>query len=423
MISTILTLLVVVLATESSAGDVGFQDGKAPAADELFAQAKALSSREEWENAVTRFREFLGKHPDDPRASEARFWIGFSLVKSDEFAEAVSELESFEQGLAKDKWADDALLQLGHAYRGQDDNQRALGAWKLLLEKHADSVWRTEAALQIIDLLLHAEKDYAACLPYCERVTRETADLGSITEARYAGAYCLNALSRYDEASRWTDRWLSSDSAIEAGWRRLLLAQRDLRQGRPEEAFKSLESLNDDFPDLDRGDRLDLTLRVATMLSRENHTGRARDLVVAAMKNSAGDSEDEITALLDQLAETTVGDRAFRDALERLAGDQGLPLMARVGVRNRQVQALREDEHFDQAESLLRDALAKEKAEYARFRAATLLAELLNEDQDDRSEAMKVLNEVLPGLRRNDLVHEIRKAIKELQSSPEEERE
>jgi tetratricopeptide (TPR) repeat protein len=423
MMSKILTMLVLVLASECRAGDGRVQDGKAPAADELFAQAKALSAHEEWEDAVARFREFLGKHAGDPRASEARFWIGFSLVKSDEFGEAVSELQGFEQGLANDKWADDALLQLGHAYRGLDDNGRALGAWKLLLEKHADSVWRTEAALQIIDLLFHAEKDYAACLPYCERLTRETTDFGSITEARYAGAYCLNALGRYDEAGRWTDRWFTPDSAVEAGWRRLLLAQRDLRQGRADEAFKSLDSLDTDFPDLDRGDRLDLTLRAATMLSRENQIGRARGLLVAAIKDSAGNSEEDITALLDQVAETVVGDRAFRDALERLAGDPTLPLMARVAVRSRQVEALREEEHPDQAESLLRDALAKEKAEYARFRAATLLAELLNEDQDDRTEAMKVLNEVLPVLRRNDLVHQVRDAIKELQSSPEDERE
>ena len=304
--------------------------------------------------------------------------------------------------------ADDALLQLGHAYRGQDDNQRALGAWKLLLEKHADSVWRTEAALQIIDLLFHADKDYAACLPYCERLTRETTDFGSITEARYAGAYCLNALGRYDEAGRWTDRWFTPDSAVEAGWRRLLNAQRDLRQGRADEAFKSLDALDVDFPDLDRGDRLDLTLRAATMLSRENQTGRARDLLVAAIRNSAGDSEDEITALLDQLAETAVGDRAFHDALEGLAKDPALPLIGRIAVRNRQVEGLREEEKSDQAESQLRDALAKEKAEYARFRVATLLAELLDEDQDDRTEAIKVLNEVLPSMRRNDLAHQIR---------------
>ena len=65
-------------------------------------------------------------------AAEARFWIGFSLVKSDEFEEAIRELEPFESTLAQDKWADDALLQLGHAYRGHDDDNKALAVWKRL---------------------------------------------------------------------------------------------------------------------------------------------------------------------------------------------------------------------------------------------------------------------------------------------------
>ena len=88
--------------------------------------------------------------------------------------------------------------------------------------------------------------------------------------------------------------------------------------------------------------------------------------------------------------------------------------MARVAVRSRQVDALREEERFDQAESLLREALAEEKSEYAVFRAATLLAELLKDDRDDPTAAMKMLNEVLPRLHRSDLVHQIRAAIKGL---------
>ena len=419
--SRVPSLVVLILAAVSRAGDV--QDGKPLPADQLFAEAKALSAHEEWREAIARFRRFLREHPDDPRASEARFWIGFSLVKSGEFDEAVRELEPFQSGLAQDKWADDALLQLGHAYRGHDENDLALASWKLLLEKHPDSVWRTEAAVQIIDLLFHDAKDYAACLPYCERVVRDAADFAGITEARYAGAYCLNVLGRYDEADRWMDRWFTPDDAGESGWRRVLGAHRDLRLGRTDHAFRSLDSLDADFPDLDRGSRNDLTLRAAAMLTREKQAGRARDLLVAALKLSAGDSEEDIAGLLDQLEEAAEGDGGFRDILEGLAKELSLPLMARMAVRDRRVGILRDGEHPDQAESLLREALARETSEYALVRVATLLAELLNEDRDDRTGAMKVLNEILPGLHRNDLVHQVREALKDLQSPPEGERE
>jgi tetratricopeptide (TPR) repeat protein len=416
-----LSLVMLVLAAVSRADDV--KDGMPPRADDLFAEAKALSAREEWQEAIARFRQFLRQHPDDARATEARFWIGFSLVKSEQFGDAVRELEPFEGDLARDKWADDALLQLGHAHRGVGDNDRALASWKLLLEKHPDSVWRIEAAVQSVDLLFHDEKDYTACLTYCERVVRDAAEFAGITEARYAGAYCLNALGRYDEADRWMDRWFTADDAGEAGWRRVLGAQRDLRLGQIDRAFRSLDSLDADFPDLDRGEHIDLTLRTATMLTREKQAGRARDLLVAALRQSAGDSEEDIGALLDQLEETAAGDGAFRDILESLAKEASLPLLARMEVRDRQVGILREEERSEQAESLLRGALAGEKSEYALFRTATLLAELLNEDRDDRTGAMKVLNDVLPRMRRGDLAHQVREAIKGLLFPPVDGRE
>jgi tetratricopeptide (TPR) repeat protein len=385
-----------------------------PPSKDLFDEAKALSTHEDWRGAISRFRDFLHEHADDPRATEARFWIGYCLVKSDEFDEAVRELAPFEGTLAQDTWADDALLQLGHAYRGRDENSRALAAWKLLLEKYTSSVWRTEAALQIIDVL-YTIKDYAACLPYCERVVREAADFTGVAEARYIGAYCLSALSRYDEADRWMDCWFSADDAIETGWRRVLGAQHELRQGRVNQALTAIEALDADFPDLDRDDRLDLTLRAASMLNRENQASRARELLIAALKQSTGHSEDHIEALLDQLEETVSGDDSLLATLNRLASDATLPLMAHVVVRDRQVASLREDAHSDQAESFLRDALTGEKSEYARFRAAKLLAELLNEDRDDRAGAAKVLDDILPSLRRNDLIHQVRESIKNLE--------
>jgi outer membrane protein assembly factor BamD (BamD/ComL family) len=416
MIARSLSLALVVLTALSHADDKGVKDDKAAARDELFAQAKSLSTQEKWADAISRLREFTRKYPGDARASEARFWLGFCLVKSDEFEEALRELEPFEHELAQDKWADDALLQLGHAYRGQDNDERALECWKQLLDKHPESVWKTEAVSQIVDLLFHGSKDCAACLPYCERAVRDTADLDSITEPRYAGAYCLVALGRNDEADHWMDRWFKAVAAVEAGWRRVIIAQRDLRMGRTEQALQSLDALDADFPDLDRRERLDLTLRAASMLNREQHSARARDLLIARVKASAGDSQEDISELIDLLAEATDEEGAFRDTLDRLASDASLPLMTRVAVRERLVQALRDDDRSEQAQSLLREDLAKEKAEYPLFRVATLLAEVLNEDRDDRPGALKVLNEVLPRLHRHDLVSQMRAALKDLQS-------
>jgi tetratricopeptide (TPR) repeat protein len=414
MRSKTLTVLVLALSVLSGTQAIGGERRQKPVED-LFDQAKARAVREDWREALSRFREFVSAHSDDPRAVEARFWIGCCLVKSDEFDEAVRELEPFEAALAKDPWADDALLQLGHAYRGQEQEDLALAVWKRLLEKFPDSVCRTEAAMQIIDVL-YAAKDYAACLPDCERAVRDAADFSRTTEARYVGAYCLGALSRYDEADQWMNRYFSATDANEAGWRRILSAQRELRQGHVDQAIAGIGAIDADFPDLGQEGRLDLTLRAATMLSRENQAKRAREILSAALAHSAGHSEDEIEALLDHLEEAASDGEPFSELLSRLAADATLPLLARLVVRERHVERLREEDHVDAAEAILSEALTKEKTEYARYRVAALLAEVLSDDREDREGASKVLNELLPTLKRADLVHRVRAAIETLEA-------
>jgi hypothetical protein len=113
--------------------------------------------------------------------------------------------------------------------------------------------------------------------------------------------------------------------------------------------------------DLDRDDRLDVTLRAATMLTRENQAERARELVFAALKQSTSHSDDNINALLDQLEETASGDDSLRTVLNRLTGDTALPRIARVIIRDRQVQDICDRELPDQAGALLREALTTEK--------------------------------------------------------------
>jgi hypothetical protein len=211
------------------------------------------------------------------------------------------------------------------------------------------------------------------------------------------------------------DRWFRPDDATETGWRRVLKSQRELRQGHANDAFTTIESLSTDFADLDQGSQFDLTYRTAMMLTRENQPIRARDLLLAALKQSTGYSEDNVSTLLDQLEETAKDDESFAALVERLAADESLPLMARIIVRNRWVQILRDDERSDQAETLLRSVLTKDKNEYARFCAVTLLAEVLNEDKEDRDGAIESLKSTSQSLRRNDLGHRIREIIKELE--------
>jgi predicted negative regulator of RcsB-dependent stress response len=81
-----------------------------------------------------------------------------------------------------------------------------------------------------------------------------------------------------------------------------------------------------------------------------------------------------------------------------------------VTARDRQAQGLKDDEHNDQAEALLRAALASEKAEFPRFRAALKLAEVLADHPAKRDDATKVLDGLRTELKRRDLIHQLRDA-------------
>jgi tetratricopeptide (TPR) repeat protein len=416
-----LSLAVFVVAALGRGAAVGDDPRKDRPKSDPLAEAKALANREEWPGAVEQYRAFLKQHPDHPRASEARFWIGYCLVKLDEWDEATNTLRPFETLLADDTWADDALLQLGRAYRGKGETDLALAAWKRLLDRYPDSVWRHEAMMDVIDLLFHDAEDYAACLPYCERVVQEIEDRGSTGEARYIGAYCLNALHRFDDAERWIERWFDPDSALEEAWRRLLGAQRDLIAGKPEAALAAVAGLERDFPDLDESSRRDVLLRTSTILRQNGRAERARELLLNELRRASGWNPDDLSALLDEL-DAAYGDDArapFLKALAKLVDDQTVPLGVRVAIRERQVQALRDGERLDEALALLRSALKREPTEFARFRAAMLLAELLAEGKEDPKAAVGVLNDLVPTLKRRDLLHQARSETERYGAMPE----
>jgi tetratricopeptide (TPR) repeat protein len=183
--------------------------------DDPLVDARKATDREEWDEAAEKFRAFLAANPDAPQAAEARFWAGFCLVKLGEDEEAVEILNPFTDALAGDKWADDALLQIGKAFEGLEREGEALASWKRHLEKYPQSVWRTEVTLAMIDLLFYHATDLPACLSYCRQLTQEVPDRDSTTEARYLGAYCLLRRRRCC-ARRWPWKPLNSHAVAPA---------------------------------------------------------------------------------------------------------------------------------------------------------------------------------------------------------------
>ena len=206
-----LTLWLAALPAQRSHDDP--PQAKSSPKDDPLVDARKATDREEWDAAADKFRAFLDARPNAPQAPEARFWAGFCLVKLGESDEAVAILNPFTDALAGDRWADDALLQIGKALRALGKESDALATWKRHLQKYPQSVWRTEVTLAVIDLLFYDATDLTTCLSYCRQLTQEVQDRDSTIEARYLGAYCLNALRKYDDSEAWADRLFDPESA------------------------------------------------------------------------------------------------------------------------------------------------------------------------------------------------------------------
>jgi tetratricopeptide (TPR) repeat protein len=384
--------------------------------EDPLAGARASTDREEWDDAFEKFQAFLSAKPDAPQAPEARFWAGFCLVKMGQNEKAVETLKPFVDGLSNDKWADDALLQLGNAYQGQQQETDALATWKLHLDKYPGSVWRTQVSLNTINLLFHHSADLAACLSYCEQLTKEVPDREATTEARYLGAYCLNALKKFNDSETWADRLFDPDSSLEEAWRRLLEVQRELLLGRVVRSLAVIDSLAGEFPDLDQDDRQDLLLKMTYLLRSSGQSYHARELLLAELVRSSGHADAEVDSLLNEL-KLSFGDgheAEYLACLGRLSNDPKIPIVTRLSALERHTQALVESKKGEQAESLLRNALTGETAEFPRFRAGRKLAELLAENPSRRDEAVKILDQLREGLKRRDLIHQVQEALDRL---------
>lgn len=394
-------------------GILGLLLGAARASDEpvdVLDEATSQVANQEWEVAATLLADFVRERADSPRVPEARFWLGMCHVKLGESQQALDVLRPFEGPLADDPWQDDALLQLGYAYHAMDEWELAISSWNTLLEKHLESPWRNEAYLSSIDLLFHDASDPAACLEVCQRMIQEVHDLDQTLDARYLGAYCLNAMERFDDADQWMNAALDDESALEEAWRQVLSAQRALLDSKPEAALATVAALESTFPELDLGSRLDLVWRASSMLRLNGQAGQAREMLLATLRRTPGIEQAWILALLEELADA-VGEQRPADYMQdlaALASDATVAPLIRVAAREEQIERYRDHDQAPKALALLRDVLATETADFVRYRAATLLAEILAMDQEEPAQAINLLTEELNRLKRRDLAEKMR---------------
>lgn len=157
------------------------------AENDFLAGKYALASEE--------FRQFLTDHPNDEQTDKARFRLGTSLYRLDQFDEADTVLSEVTRGdstgasfqtsllalgdiyFQRSEWdkaqeylsrylahgddaasADDALLKLGLSYQRQEQPEKALEAYDRLLQNHPDSTHRLQAMFEQGQALVMLER-------------------------------------------------------------------------------------------------------------------------------------------------------------------------------------------------------------------------------------------------------------------------
>lgn len=106
---------------------------------EQYTQAFGLMQKSNYAEAEVAFSEFLGRHPDDPLAENARYWLGESYYVRGNYAKAA---ETFLDGYEKNKKgqkAPDTLLKLGMSLANLNKTKEACATYREIGRAFADA--------------------------------------------------------------------------------------------------------------------------------------------------------------------------------------------------------------------------------------------------------------------------------------------
>jgi outer membrane protein assembly factor BamD len=148
------------LALALAVGGCGlFRGGPAsvPPAEELYALGEKDLERSRYEDARTRFREIVARHPDSSYAPKARFLIGEAFYREGEFTSAINEFEAFLAFYPRHQVADLVQYRLAMSYydqvkpieQDQGSTAKALEQFKRLVKEYPESRYATDALAKI----------------------------------------------------------------------------------------------------------------------------------------------------------------------------------------------------------------------------------------------------------------------------------
>jgi tol-pal system protein YbgF len=110
-----------------------------PKAEKLYAGALALYSGRDYQQASSKFKEFVAVYPDHKLAGNAQYWIGECLYSQKRFAEAAEEFGLVEKSYPASHKVPAALLKKGLALAELKRMPEARAAMQRIVELYGQS--------------------------------------------------------------------------------------------------------------------------------------------------------------------------------------------------------------------------------------------------------------------------------------------
>lgn len=110
-----------------------------PKAEKLYAGALALYSGRDYQQASSKFKEFVAVYPDHKLAGNAQYWIGECLYSQKRFAEAADEFAKVEKVYPTSHKVPAALLKKGLSLAELKRMPEAQAALQRIVEQYGQS--------------------------------------------------------------------------------------------------------------------------------------------------------------------------------------------------------------------------------------------------------------------------------------------
>jgi cellulose synthase operon protein C len=164
-----------------------------------FRLAAGYFNKEHWKLAAESFQEFVKKNPRHPRAENARYLLGVSLAKLEDFSVARDVLRNFLKDFPKSQDARSAGYWVGHCSFHLDDLPAAEKELSAFLAAAAEDPLREWALPYLGDVELRLKKPEAA-LRHFQEAVRDHPRGALVDDARWGLARSYDALKKYPEA-------------------------------------------------------------------------------------------------------------------------------------------------------------------------------------------------------------------------------